>query len=93
MAANKAKVPTLLQEQNSYAGLTNKILGKEASKICVAYDGMQAFFPKEKIILTGNPVRSEVIKLEGKKERAIEFFELDSTKKTVLVVGGSLGAW
>jgi len=92
-AANKANVPTLLQEQNSYAGLTNKILGKEASKICVAYDGMEAFFPKEKIILTGNPVRSEVIKLEGKKERAIEFFNLDSTKKTLLVVGGSLGAW
>ena len=92
-AANKAKVPTLLQEQNSYAGLTNKILGKEASKICVAYGGMQAFFPKEKIILTGNPVRSEVIKLEGKKERALEFFNLDAAKKTVLVVGGSLGAW
>lgn len=92
-AANKAKVPTLLQEQNSYAGLTNKILGKDASKICVAYDGMDAFFPKEKIILTGNPVRTEVIKLEGKKERAIEFFGLDSSKKTVLVVGGSLGAW
>lgn len=92
-AANKAKVPTLLQEQNSYAGLTNKILGKKADKICVAYDGMEHFFPKEKIVLTGNPVRSEVIKLEGKKIRAIEFFELDAKKKTLLVVGGSLGAW
>jgi len=92
-AAKKANVPTLLQEQNSYAGLTNKILGKKADKICVAYDGMEQFFPKEKIVLTGNPVRSEVIKLEGKKERAIEFFELDKDKKTLLVVGGSLGAW
>lgn len=92
-AAKKAGVPTLLQEQNSYAGLTNKILGKKADKICVAYGGMEAFFPKGKIILTGNPVRSEVVKLEGKKDRAIEFFKLDASKKTVLVVGGSLGAW
>lgn len=92
-AAKKAKVPTLLQEQNSYAGLTNKILAKKADVICVAYDGMDQFFPKEKIVLTGNPVRSEVIKLEGKKERAIEFFELENGKKTLLVVGGSLGAW
>ena len=92
-AASNAKVPTLLQEQNSYAGLTNKILGKNAGKICVAYDGMEAFFPNEKIILTGNPVRSEVIKLEGKRERAAEFFDLDRSKKTLLVVGGSLGAW
>lgn len=92
-AATKASVPTLLQEQNSFAGLTNKILGKKADKICVAYDGMEQFFPKEKIILTGNPVRSEVIKLTGKKERAIEFFQLDRDKKTLLIVGGSLGAW
>lgn len=92
-AAKKAKVPTLLQEQNSYAGLTNKILGKKADRICVAYDGMEQFFPKEKIVLTGNPVRSEVIKLEGKKERAVEFFGLEKEKKTLLIVGGSLGAW
>ncbi|MBL4709199.1 MAG: undecaprenyldiphospho-muramoylpentapeptide beta-N-acetylglucosaminyltransferase [Flavobacteriales bacterium] len=92
-AAKKANIPTLLQEQNSFAGLTNKILGKKADKICVAYDGMEQFFPKEKIILTGNPVRSEVIKLTGKKERAIEFFQLDRDKKTLLIVGGSLGAW
>ncbi len=75
-AAEKANVPTLLQEQNSYAGLTNKILGKKAHKICVAYDGMEVFFPKEKIILTGNPVRSEVLKMEGKKERAEELFKV-----------------
>ncbi|MEQ8909087.1 MAG: undecaprenyldiphospho-muramoylpentapeptide beta-N-acetylglucosaminyltransferase [Vicingaceae bacterium] len=92
-AARKAGVPTLLQEQNSFAGLTNKILGKKADKICVAYDGMEKFFPKKNIVLTGNPVRSEMVKLEGKKERAVEFFKLDPKKKTLLVVGGSLGAW
>ena len=92
-AAKKAKVPCLLQEQNSYAGLTNKILGKKADKICVAYDGMDQFFPKEKIVLTGNPVRSEVVKLDGKFERAMEFFELEKGKKTLLIVGGSLGAY
>ena len=92
-AASNAGLPTLIQEQNSYAGLTNKILGKKASKICVAYEGMDSFFPAEKIILTGNPVRSEVVKLEGKRERAFEFFQLDPNKKTLLIVGGSLGAW
>lgn len=92
-AAKKAGVKTLLQEQNSYAGLTNKVLGKKADKICVAYSGMEMFFPKDKIVLTGNPVRSEVIKLDGKKERALEFFKLQPGKKTLLIVGGSLGAW
>ncbi len=92
-AAKKAEIPTLLQEQNSYAGLTNKILGKKADKICVAYDGMEQFFPKEKIVLTGNPVRSEVVKLEGKRARAEEHFKLEKDKKTLLIVGGSLGAW
>ena len=92
-AASKAGVPTLIQEQNSYAGLTNKILGKKAAKICVAYEGMEEFFPANKILLTGNPVRAEVVKLEGKKERGMEFFDLDPNKKTLLIVGGSLGAW
>ncbi len=92
-AANGAKIPTLIQEQNSYAGLTNKLLGKKAGCICVAYDGMEAFFPSDKIVLTGNPVRGEVVKLDGKKERGLEFFDLEGDKKTVLVVGGSLGAW
>jgi UDP-N-acetylglucosamine--N-acetylmuramyl-(pentapeptide) pyrophosphoryl-undecaprenol N-acetylglucosamine transferase len=92
-AAKNANIPTLLQEQNSYAGLTNKILGKNADRICVAYDGMDQFFPAEKIMLTGNPVRKEVVKLEGKQERAREYFNLDSSKKTLLIVGGSLGAW
>jgi len=91
-AAMNRNVPCLIQEQNSFAGVTNKILGQKAKTICVAYDGMAAFFPKEKIILTGNPVRQEVVKLEGKRERAMEFFGLDPEKKTVLVVGGSLGA-
>lgn len=90
--ASKRAIPTLIQEQNSYPGITNKILSAKVNKICVAYDGMEKFFPKEKIFLTGNPVRQEVVKLEGKKDRAAEFFGLDKTKKTVLVVGGSLGA-
>jgi len=91
--AKRAKIPTLLQEQNSYAGLTNKLLAKKADRICVAYPGMDRFFPKEKIVITGNPVRSEVVKLEGKKPRGLELFKLDENKKTLLVVGGSLGAW
>lgn len=92
-AARKMKIPTLIQEQNSYAGITNKLLGKRADLICVAYEGMDRFFPKEKIVLTGNPVRAEVVKLEGKKNRSIEFFDLDEEKKTLFIVGGSLGAW
>ena len=90
-AANQG-IPTFLQEQNSYPGITNKILAKKAHKICVAYDGLDQFFPKEKIVLTGNPIREEVTQLEGKKQQAIKHFGLDENKKTVLVVGGSLGA-
>lgn len=89
-AANKG-IPTLLQEQNSYAGITNKLLSKKANKICVAYEGMEKFFPKEKILLTGNPVRQDITKIADRDE-AIRFFNLDSSKKTILVVGGSLGA-
>lgn len=91
-AASLKKVPYLIQEQNSYAGITNKYLGKNAEKICVAFDNMQAFFKAEKVIKTGNPVRESAIDVEGKREEAMAFFDLDSTKKTVLVVGGSLGA-
>lgn len=91
IAANKGIV-TLIQEQNSYPGITNKILSKKVDKICVAYNGMEKYFPKEKIILTGNPVRQDILSLEGKRERGIEFFGLDSNKKTILVIGGSLGA-
>lgn len=85
-------VPYLLQEQNSYAGITNKLLASAASKICVAYDGMEKFFPAEKIMLTGNPVRSELLKIKGLREEAIKFFELDRAKKIVFITGGSLGA-
>lgn len=91
-AANSLKIPTIIQEQNSFPGKTNKLLAKKAVKICVAYDGMEKWFPKEKIVLTGNPVREEVIKLEGKKQRAEEYFAIDKNKPTLLVIGGSLGA-
>lgn len=85
-------VPTLLQEQNSYAGVTNKLLAKKADKICVAYEGMQKFFPAEKIVVTGNPVRKDLEEALGRKEEALAFFGLSPEKKTILVVGGSLGA-
>lgn len=85
-------VPTLIQEQNSYAGITNKILGKRVNKICVAYNNMERFFPKEKIMLTGNPVRQDIQNLQGKRERGLEYFGLSGDKKILLVIGGSLGA-
>ncbi len=90
--AGKLNVPTLLQEQNSYAGITNKILAKNAAKICVAYDNMEQFFPKEKIVFTGNPVRKDILNITEKREEAIRHFSLDATKKTILIIGGSLGA-
>lgn len=90
-AANMG-VPTLLQEQNSYAGVTNKLLSKQASCICVAYDGMERFFPKEKIKLTGNPVRQNLLEATITHDDAVRTFGLDPTRKTVLIVGGSLGA-
>jgi len=91
-AAASKNIPTLLQEQNSYAGITNKILSKKASKICVAYEGMEKFFPKEKILLTGNPVRQGIQHIAEKREEALKFFNLSANKKTILVIGGSLGA-
>lgn len=91
-AASSFKVPTLLQEQNSYAGVTNKLLAKKAKRICVAYEGMERFFPKDKIILTGNPVRQDLFAVPAKAQEAYEFFGLDKDKKTILIVGGSLGA-
>jgi UDP-N-acetylglucosamine--N-acetylmuramyl-(pentapeptide) pyrophosphoryl-undecaprenol N-acetylglucosamine transferase len=90
--ASGKRIPTLIQEQNSFPGITNRLLAKRVNTICVAYDGLERFFPKEKIILTGNPVRQEVVNLEGKRERALEHFGLDKDRKTLLVVGGSLGA-
>lgn len=85
-------IPTLLQEQNSYAGVTNKLLAKQAAKICVAYEGMERFFDKNKIILTGNPVRQNLLDTKLSREEAVRSFGLDTTKKTVLIIGGSLGA-
>lgn len=85
-------IPTLLQEQNSYAGVTNKLLAKQAHCICVAYEGMERFFPKEKIKLTGNPVRQNLLDATITHDEAVRTFGLDPTRKTVLIVGGSLGA-
>ena len=85
-------IPCIIQEQNSYAGVTNKLLAKKAEKICVAYEGMERFFPAEKIILTGNPVRQDLLESTHSKEEAVKAFGLDPAKKTVLLVGGSLGA-
>lgn len=91
-AAQRAGIPTLIQEQNSYAGVTNKLLGKRASTICVAYDHMEAFFPAEKIVFTGNPVRQDIVDLQGKRLEGIAYYGLQPEKKTIAVIGGSLGA-
>ena len=85
-------IPCLIQEQNSYAGVTNKLLAKKASKICVAYEGMERFFPADKIMLTGNPVRQQLLDTKLTKAEALKTFGLDPQKKTILIVGGSLGA-
>lgn len=91
-AAAKKGIPTIIQEQNSYAGITNKLLGKKASTICVAYDKMERYFPKEKIVFTGNPVRENLLTRVDNKTEASEFFGLKSPEKVILIVGGSLGA-
>jgi UDP-N-acetylglucosamine--N-acetylmuramyl-(pentapeptide) pyrophosphoryl-undecaprenol N-acetylglucosamine transferase len=91
-AAAKMKIPTLIQEQNSYAGITNRLLAKRARKICVAYDNMDKYFPASKIIFTGNPVRKELLEGLSKVDEARNFYELEPRKKVLLVVGGSLGA-
>src|SRR6195952_495511 len=91
-AASMKKIPYLIQEQNSYAGITNKWLGKGAQKICVAFDGMDKFFPAKNIIKTGNPIRKESVDIAGKKMQALELMKLSNDKKTILVTGGSLGA-
>jgi UDP-N-acetylglucosamine--N-acetylmuramyl-(pentapeptide) pyrophosphoryl-undecaprenol N-acetylglucosamine transferase len=90
--ANELGIPALVQEQNSYAGITNKLLGKKASVICVAYERMERFFPKDKIVMTGNPCREELLSPHITKEEACAGFNLDPDKKTILVVGGSLGS-
>ncbi|MEY8019573.1 undecaprenyldiphospho-muramoylpentapeptide beta-N-acetylglucosaminyltransferase [Muriicola sp. SD30] len=90
--ASGKRIPCLLQEQNSYAGITNKLLASRVSKICVAYKGMDKFFPKEKIVLTGNPVRSSLVQLPAEVGPSYGYFELDPTKMTLLILGGSLGS-
>ena len=90
--ANSAGIPTVIQEQNSFPGITNKLLSKKANAICVAYENLERFFPKEKMVLTGNPVRQDLIEIDSKKEEGQAHFNLDSNKKTILVLGGSLGA-
>lgn len=91
-AATLLKIPSIVQEQNSFPGKTNKILSKAVSKICVAYEGLERFFPSEKIILTGNPTRQEMIQIEGKEKEAYDFYKFDPDRKTILIIGGSLGA-
>lgn len=91
-AASSSGIPSLIQEQNSYPGITNIMLAKRVKKICVAYEGMEKFFPADKIVMTGNPVRQDISDIAEKKNEAMEFFGLDKNKKTILVLGGSLGA-
>jgi len=91
-AAAALGVPTIIQEQNSFPGMTNRILGKHAKRVCVAYDGMEQYFDSDKLLFTGNPVRKQVTQIEGKKQEAQSFFQLEAGKPTVLIVGGSLGA-
>ncbi|MCD8236410.1 MAG: undecaprenyldiphospho-muramoylpentapeptide beta-N-acetylglucosaminyltransferase [Prevotellaceae bacterium] len=90
--AGKMGIPTLIQEQNSYAGVTNKLLAKSASRICVAYEGMERFFPKDKILMTGNPVRQSLLEASVSKDEAVRSFGFNPDKPTVLIIGGSLGA-
>jgi UDP-N-acetylglucosamine--N-acetylmuramyl-(pentapeptide) pyrophosphoryl-undecaprenol N-acetylglucosamine transferase len=90
--ANRAGIPTVIQEQNSYPGITNKLLSKKAKSICVAYENLERFFPKDKIQLTGNPVRQDLIAIDDKRIDGIAYFKLNPSKKTLLVLGGSLGS-
>ena len=91
-AATSYKIPAIIQEQNSFPGITNRMLAKRVQKICVAYEGMEKFFPAKNIIMTGNPVRQDIAATTGKEARAMDFFGLNKDKKTLLVIGGSLGA-
>lgn len=91
-AASMMKFPTALQEQNAFAGKTNKLLSKKAKVICVAYDGLERFFPSANIVITGNPTRKDMVDIEGKKDEAYKLYGFDPNKKTILIIGGSLGA-
>jgi UDP-N-acetylglucosamine--N-acetylmuramyl-(pentapeptide) pyrophosphoryl-undecaprenol N-acetylglucosamine transferase len=90
--ANTLNIPTVIQEQNSYPGITNKLLSKKANAICVAYENLEQFFPKNKIVFTGNPVRQDILDIDSKRSEALSYFNLDENKKTLLIIGGSLGA-
>ena len=90
--ANSNNIPTVIQEQNSYPGITNKILSKKANAICVAYENLERFFPKDKIVFTGNPVRQDLLDSDSKTQEGITHFKLDDNKRTLLILGGSLGA-
>ena len=90
--ANKKHIPSLIQEQNSYPGITNKLLAKKVKKICVAYDGLEKYFPTEKLIKTGNPVRQDLLNIDQKRKEALSHFSLNPDKKTLVIMGGSLGA-
>jgi UDP-N-acetylglucosamine--N-acetylmuramyl-(pentapeptide) pyrophosphoryl-undecaprenol N-acetylglucosamine transferase len=92
IAATRARIPAVIQEQNSFAGLTNKQVADKVSKICVAYEGMEKYFPKDKIVITGNPVRKDILSVAGKRDKAHAHFAFDSNIKTLLIIGGSLGA-
>jgi len=90
--ASGLKIPTLIQEQNAYAGITNKWLAKDAKTICVAYEGMDKFFPQDKLVFTGNPIRKDLLEVRSKRNRAVDHFDLNPDKKTLLIIGGSLGS-
>jgi UDP-N-acetylglucosamine--N-acetylmuramyl-(pentapeptide) pyrophosphoryl-undecaprenol N-acetylglucosamine transferase len=92
MAATRFNIPSLVQEQNSFAGLANKQVANKVSKVCVAYEGMENYFPKNKIVITGNPVRKDILSLDQKRETALTHFGFNAGKKTLLIIGGSLGA-
>jgi len=92
MAATRFRIPSIIQEQNSFAGLANKQVAAKVSKVCVAYDGMEKYFPKNKIVVTGNPVRKDILSVGMKREKALSHFGFDANKRTLLIIGGSLGA-
>jgi UDP-N-acetylglucosamine--N-acetylmuramyl-(pentapeptide) pyrophosphoryl-undecaprenol N-acetylglucosamine transferase len=92
IAATRAKIPAVIQEQNSFAGLTNKQVANKVTKVCVAYEGMEKYFPKDKIVLTGNPVRKDILTVDQKRDQAIQHFGFSKDVKTLLIIGGSLGA-
>ncbi len=92
LAATRARIPSIVQEQNSFAGLANKQVAEKVSKVCVAYEGMEKYFPKDKIVVTGNPVRKDILTIADKREKGLAHFGFSADKRTILIIGGSLGA-